>query len=338
MIDMNLTTPLMPVASGVACVAGTTHRADPAQSQDAADLAMTPEGHHAVIVSDGIGSFACAGEAALYLVGEARRLLGKSADIWECSYSLFMELWHRLADEARDREETLPAGERVPEENRGRSYGATLLVAKETADEIQIAYAGNGGVFHIRGDFAGWGERLPLPWSATNYLNPHTVLDGGREALYRYLGAFAPQERAEPTILSFHKDARVGDIILVCTDGIYSADQSRCGDPGDGSLWAEVPIPLTRVLNALRGVFNSGMPLDGRVLQSALDAVLADLRGKHLIDDDATAGVLVTGAAVSYQHSLAHEHSLVRHKPSCRPSDAEISDAENEEIPHGVSD
>lgn len=143
----------------------------------------------------------------------------------------------------------------------------------------------------------------------------------------RYLGAFAPPERAEPTVLSFHKDTRVGDIILVCTDGIYSSDQNRSGDPGDGSLWSEVPIPMTRVLNALRGVFNSGIPLDVCVLQSALDTVLADLRENRLLDDDATVGVLVTGTAVAYQHSLVYQ------TPSYQPSDARI-----EEKSHGVSD
>jgi hypothetical protein len=54
-------------------------------------------------------------------------------------------------------------------------FGTTLLVAVDTGDELAAAYAGNGAIWHIRGNL----DRFPSP-VLRNAVNPL----GGREGLY----------------------------------------------------------------------------------------------------------------------------------------------------------
>lgn len=132
--------------ASLACVAGTTHRALLTDSQDAASVAHTGDGMPAVMVADGMGDFAYAGETAQYLVEEAQRRLQSAAFPWHCLRSLYTELYTGLIGAARDREATLPEEGRVAQANQARSYGASLLMAREATDVIEIAYAGNGGI------------------------------------------------------------------------------------------------------------------------------------------------------------------------------------------------
>lgn len=290
------------VPASIACVAGSSHRLHLEETQDAAvRLCLSGiSGAPAVVVADGIGGFARGGDAARIAVREAHGLLAGN----DCPRSLegvFADVRERLAQEAEKQEQSQTTSDRIAPENQHQSYGTTLLIAAETSQSLIAAYAGNGGVFHIRGDFADWGEHLPLPWSFTNYLNPHTVCEQGREALVRYVGAFAEPWQAEPTVVNLRKDRRVGDLLLICTDGIFSSDQVRCGDPGDGSAWAEVPEPLIALHRTLRSCFATGNLVTEEAIQTAMDAMLSNLRDRQVLDDDATLGLIVTGEALAYQ-------------------------------------
>jgi serine/threonine protein phosphatase PrpC len=289
----------------LACVATNTHRARPEDNQDAAAIATVPPGGlPAVILADGLGSFAYAGEAARFAAEEARHALETRDDRPRGIDTVFSLVQAHLADFASARlaaPEVRAAASPDERPDPTRAFGTTLLVAAETPDGLLVAYAGNGGVFHIRGNFTDFGTEKALPWSFVNCLNPHSVSEEGREALYRYLSPTGGPEQAEPTVLLLRKDRRFGDILLLCTDGLFSPDQVRYGSPGDGSVWGEVDEPLIAFHTALRACFAAEGHLTRGRLQQAMDDYLAGLRARRALDDDTTLGLIVTARALAYR-------------------------------------
>lgn len=290
--------PITPAAvpASLACVATATHRARPEDSQDAAGVAAPAGGFPALLVADGLGSFAHAGAAARLVAREAQAALESPARSGDIA-GLFPRLQARLGAVADEWEAAHPEARL----DRRRAFGTTLLAAVERPEALLVAYVGNGSIFHIRGDFADWGAGRALPWSFANCLNPHSVCENGREALCRYLSASGDPDQAEPTALLLRKDRRCGDLLLLCTDGVFSSDQVRHGNPGDGSVWGEVPAPLLAVHAALRAAWDAPGDLTAGGLGRAMEGCLSDLRAQGALEDDATLGLLVTGRARAYR-------------------------------------
>jgi two-component sensor histidine kinase len=63
------------------------------------------------------------------------------------------------------------------------AFGTTVLCAVETIDHIVVGYLGNGAIIHIRGNFTTFPPSQLLPWTAINYLNPHTISQGGKNTM-----------------------------------------------------------------------------------------------------------------------------------------------------------
>lgn len=277
--------------------ATSTHRAQFVDTQDAAAVA---DGVPAFCVADGLGSFAYGGEAARFVTTEAACLLRglrRAADLPR----LFPELQRRLQAHAAP---TVGAQSLDPRS----AFGTTLLVGAEMRETLGIAYVGNGAIFHLPGDFTGFGEKMALPWTFSNLLRPHSVLKNGVEALTHYFDASGETEPVEPRTLWVRKETKVGDILLFCTDGIYSSDQTRFGRPGDGSVWQEVPGTIVLIHQALRAMFADPAPLTSARLQAGLQAALDGMRQRGELEDDATLGLLVTAEAVRYHAHGAHSH------------------------------
>src|SRR5262249_2604018 len=118
------------------------------------------------------------------------------------------------------------------------AYGTTVLCAFETPRSIMLAYLGNGAIFHIRGNFNTFPASQLLPWAAINYLNPHSLSQNGKNVLYKLLSPRGRDGEIIPTVLTLGKDQDVfGDIVLVCSDGIHSYDQTAIGTDDEGRLW-----------------------------------------------------------------------------------------------------
>jgi PPM family protein phosphatase len=267
-------------------VATSTYRACLDKSNDAARC-----GSRSVLVADGVGSLPYCGEAARFLVQEGVDLLEHAGRIVQLP-SHFNKLQERL--------HALAAPTVQAEELRSESsYASTLLVATDTPSAVGIAYAGNGAIFHLPGDFTCFGNKLALPWTFSNLLRPHSTLNiQGKAALTRHFDASG--ETVEPTTLWIRKDAQVGDIVVLCTDGIFSTDQVPVGDPGDGTRWQEIPYTLLRLHETLRETFGDPAPLTSKRLHDALQTLLDRLRAEKELDDDATLGILVTEQAAHF--------------------------------------
>lgn len=292
-------------AEAAVCVARVTPRPDPEHNEDAGRVACAPgAGVHGVAVADGLGSYSRAGQAARQAVREAAAWLQGETEPPDAAglTRLFAHVHGELQSSAR-----ATAGGNDPEP---QSFGTTLLVGLDAGAELVAAYAGNGAIWHIRGNFDD-SSPTGLPWSAVNLLSPHSVLRGGREALYRLLDA-ASERPPVPTVVTVSKDPEFGDILLLCTDGICSADQVIHGIDADGSAWIGAEPAMVAFFHALRGLFARW---DGEAelpLLDTLHAYLDDLRNREMLEDDATVGVIVTAAALRYHRQASAARAAAR--------------------------
>jgi len=269
-------------------------------NQDACAVASNPD-HllSAVIVADGLGSHfgaeiasaAVADSLAAYLSALHREA---PLDLREA----FAFAHTRLIDEVERRHDPLSS-----EINWQSAFGTTAICAVETARTIVLAYAGNGAIFHIRGNFNTFGPAQLLPWTALNYLNPHSIPLNGRNAMYKLLSPRSPREETEPSLVEIAKDdTHFGDIILCCTDGIYSYDQVSIGRDAQRNLWISGESSMERFYAALKRFFDDEPSIDA--LETTLEQYLAELRDAALINDDCTVGVMITQKALEFQAVL----------------------------------
>ncbi len=280
-------------------VASTTYRKDPSENQDAVATADNPRcGLRAVIVADGLGSQAHAGLGAQWAVEAAAASIAGVPGMDACTLrQLFAQA--RVHVKQKAAEYCAREGIQVDPE---QSFGTTLIVAVESMAELWLGYVGNGGLWHLRGNFNDLSPNHYAPWNALNYLNPHTVQNEmGKEALYRMISISARDEEAQPAILCLGKDFEYGDIVMTCTDGIFSHDQVNVGRTKDGTTWIKMEPPMLRFFATLNGFFSLPENTTDGALSAALRAYADELRTEHLLDDDASLGVIVTAPTVRYQ-------------------------------------
>lgn len=273
--------------------ASITYRQDPQNNQDGFALVTNAQvGLKAMIIADGLGSYAYPKEAATRVTEFVKQGLEKVAtpniDYNKIFRGAKRDL-QRLADTYRE----------LPDE----ALGTTLIVVVEQPDAVTIAYVGNGAVWHLRGDFNHFSENRSLPWNSLNYLNPHTVQNPmGKEALYRLISNNNSEDEATPTILRINKDElHAGDIFIACTDGLYSTDQIPVGKLGNGTLWLGENDRMAQLYSHLDKFFQSVMYIT--TLSEALMSFLEHTHQNEPLDDDTTMAMLVTKRAFKYQQT-----------------------------------
>jgi PPM family protein phosphatase len=274
------------------CVASLTPKLEKERNEDAAEVLCGSEPFlHSIAIADGLGSYTHAREAAQFVIAQTATL----SKTWKFdSAESLTGLFTQVRQDLRDYVQNLPSA--PPSEG---SYGTTLLVAVETADQLIAAYAGNGGIWHLRGDFDESAGPTRIPWSAVNYLQPHSVSVEGKERLYNLIDASEQFDDPPPTTITIKKDVRFGDILVLCTDGIYSADQVLHGTDAKGNLWTSVGPAMVGLYERLRSYFSR--PGEESRLTESLQHYLQDLKNQDLLEDDATLGIIITGAALAYQ-------------------------------------
>jgi serine/threonine protein phosphatase PrpC len=256
----------------------------------------------AVIVADGLGSHFGAEIASMTAVQTVADRLsnacsGDEIDVGE----LFHEAWLRIVDVARQNYSS-----QTPDPDDKDSFGTTLLCAIETDDAITLGYVGNGAIFHLRGNFNQFPASTVLPWTAMNYLNPHSVPRDGRAAINKLLSLKARPQQTIPSVLRLSKDQEMcGDIILCCTDGIHSYDQAAIGHDDKNEIWVHAD-PAVPILFASLSAFFEGAS-NATDLAACLKRYLQQLEARLLVEDDCTTAVLITPKALEYQraHSKA---------------------------------
>ena len=287
---------------------------------------------NALIVADGLGSYSHADQASAFAVSWLKNRLMLLDDVQALDFQeLFSLLKHALIKYV-DEFET-DSGRAL---DRNNAFGTTLICAVETPDEYLFGYVGNGAIWHIRAGFNDFSAARLLPWCASNFLNPDTIEENGREALVKLVSASDNFEEVMPTVIRIGKDKSPGDLIMICTDGIYSQDQLRMGKNSTG-IWLKIEdsllefyttmdtyfkklfTPIPETTPAPQTTENTTLPLAEPAAQvplpeTAEDDLPANLTETELLqhflqrylkngswDDDATLGVLISKEALWYQ-------------------------------------
>jgi serine/threonine protein phosphatase PrpC len=249
---------------------------------------------YGVVVADGIGSYSHAMEAAKHVCTFVRKYIDDCEDLEKLDFdNIFsaakLELIEYSREVGLDTEET--------------ALGTTLIVAVhyptpgKNYDTIKLAYVGNGAIWHLRGNFNHFDKSQLLPWNAINYLNPHSVKQDGKEALYKLISCSSNFKESIPSVITIRADENFGDIIMVCTDGIYSFDQTKMGTDTAGRIWISGEQSMALFYSRLADFFKYGALELDHLLVDYLD----NLNTIEELDDDATLGVFITAAAVNHQ-------------------------------------
>jgi serine/threonine protein phosphatase PrpC len=289
------------------CVVTVTNKDNASENQDYGVTAKNQAvPMSAMIIADGLGSFEYAELAAREVVEFVRGQIENAVpeDAPDPSV-LFHHAKTHLVEFANQFSE-----EKKISLDRARSFGTTLIAGLETITHLTLGYAGNGGIWHLRGNFNHFHESKYLPWNAVNYLNPHSVQgSAGKEELYRLLSLADDTDEAVPSVFRMEKDeSYFGDIILICTDGIYSSDQVPVGKAGDGSLWISAEKIMPLFYDHLNAYFAGPGEWTDQTLEKAMQEYLNTLKEQKLLEDDATLGVLITAKTLAYQQKFRKHH------------------------------
>lgn len=255
---------------------------------------------YGVVVADGIGSFSHAKDAARIVTSSVSYSINQLEDINELNFEIiFSEAKNKLIEFAREKGLV----------TEGKALGTTLIVAvhhptpNRSYDTIKVAYVGNGAIWHLRGNFNHFNESQLLPWNALNYLNPHSIQEGGKEALYKLISVSDNMNEAIPSVLTFRADNHFGDIIMICTDGIYSYDQIQIGKDSLGRTWISGEKSMSLFYSELNDYFKVGKT----DLENFLHNYLQKLNEMEELDDDATIAVFITDNAIAHQKRTQNE-------------------------------
>jgi len=253
----------------------------------------------AIFIADGLGSFKYPKLASERVVEFLReKILMQSLKNTKLIYSQLEETFYQAKQDL-----VSFAKKNITESEKKEQllFGTTVIALFEIGNKILIAYVGNGAIWHVRGNFTDFSNSYHFPWNAINYLNPHTTPEQGKEALYRLISDNPHFDECRPTVLEIEKDPECGDIFMICTDGIYSADQLKTGK-NDKGIWVRYEPSMLKYFEHLKAFFKSRQMYGKENLEKMLDAYLEELKPK--LDDDATIGVLITKEALTYQTRL----------------------------------
>jgi serine/threonine protein phosphatase PrpC len=253
-----------------------------------------------VIIADGIGSHFKSEIAAKFCSIKLKELIEQMQTIEELNFEiLYKDVKVSLIEFAKNSDEfdfnTI---------DKNSSLGTTLICILDCGDTYFIAYSGNGSIWHIDGRFNTFGKNFYLPWNSINLLNPHTIEQDGKAALYRYLSISDTQYL--PTILILSKNQfSPGEIILATTDGIFSNDAVPIGKDSNNTIWikGEETMPI---LYSQLSDFLSRNPKDAKTedFEFVLAQYLNELKEKTIMHDDTTIGVIISENTIEYHQSI----------------------------------
>lgn len=250
-----------------------------------------------VAIADGVGSFTNAGDTSNHIISSVKDIFKKAEEEDELDLQIIFEKAARSLDffvNSKDED-----SKQVPE----KSYGTTCICAIETRNSFKLGYTGNGAILHLKGNFIDFPEDIYyLCWCLNNYLNPHTVPENGKEALYKYFSYGAQPAQYSPTIIELTKDKHEsGDIIIVCSDGIYSSDHNKVGKDKNGVVWLKVNKVLLLLIHKLRSYIKEHEDYNSKTLEHTMQDFLKELKETPgAMDDDCSLGIIITEQALSY--------------------------------------
>lgn len=252
-------------------------------NEDAAFSLVHNDGYH-VAVADGVGSASHGKEASNFVIAQLECLLKEAEAPKDISkhYQTIQKNLNEIQESSGDGE-----------------YETTLISLHHTLkNKFEFNYAGNGCIFHFKGNF--WQQKTPshLPFNLVNYLSPHTVLENGKEVLFNY---FSNKNEIEllPSEISISADPYFGDIFIIGTDGFYSEDQKKVGKNKSG-IWQQVSQLLSTFFDELSKIFVENKQLSEEMISNFLEGFLNEMKNQLQLEDDTSIGVLISDIALKY--------------------------------------
>lgn len=263
-------------------------------NQDYVAAVNLPNKCNIIAVADGLGSFYKSEYASRFACENLVNLIEDSDNIEELLFeNVFEEITLNLKNKVSE-----DFGNEDSHEN---SFGTTLLCCIETEDEFQIGYLGNGGIFHIRGNFNSFPDRFYLPWNSINLLNPHSIEQSGKNAMYKLIEPNYKSGQIIPSVIKIRKDKlHFGDIIMLCSDGVYSYDEVQMGKDPNGKIWISGEEAMEKFYKHLNRYF-SNKEFTNEALDVIINEYLEDLKRSDLIHDDTSLALVVSGKAQGFQ-------------------------------------
>ncbi|AWG23505.1 hypothetical protein FFWV33_19180 [Flavobacterium faecale] len=240
------------------------------------------------IVGDGIGSHFKPSEGSEFCVKTLKSYIENCSAIEELNLTHFYtKVYNDLKNEFTDNEKD------NLEIDKTQSYGTTLICVIELEEKFIISYLGNGSIWHIRGNFYDFSPQRYLPWNAINVLNPHTVEENGKEALYKFIALECTENQLKPSILEISKDNELyGDIILASTDGLFSNDHNPIAKDREGNLWISGDKKIELLLSTLKKSLQDNS-IEEVNINANIDEYLNQITENKLIDDDTSFGIII---------------------------------------------
>lgn len=251
-----------------------------------------------VIVADGIGSQPMAHLGSKFCVTKLKELLENCKSYDDLNITkFFTNVAEALKENHKKEYDELQKG---TDKKLSDAFGTTLICAIELEGKFIIAYVGNGSVWHLRGNFPELlHERRLFPWCALNYLNPHSIENGGKPSLYKFISYNACKEQVTPSIIQIQKDNNFyGDVLIITTDGISSNDQVFVGKDKTETIWIEGEDKLIKLLHRLKN-FLQKEELNMDKLKQTINEYSEEI--KNNIDDDSTFGVIISNQIINYR-------------------------------------
>ena len=238
----------------------------------------------AIILGDGIGSHYKPDEGSKFCVKSLKKHLVNCKKPDELNFKeLFKTVYFELKENFDNIEDDTI--------DKRQAYGTTLICAIELEDKYIVAYIGNGSIWHIRGDFHTFSPQRYLPWNAINLLNPHTVEENGKEALYKFIALESTENQILPSTIEINKDnEHFGDIIIISSDGLYSNDHNPIAKDKEGNIWIAGEKKIELLLNRLKKMINENN-FESQKINESIDEYLKEIIDNKLIDDDTTFGI-----------------------------------------------
>jgi len=252
-------------------------------------------GFEGFILADGLGSHFNSEKGSSFCVKSLKEILEKLHDANNLDFNIiFGKVYENLKSTFQSEIQENHV------KDKRRAFGTTLISVLEYEKKYLVAYLGNGSIWHLRGNFTHFSKQRYLPWSALNLLNPHTIEENGKEALYKFIAFESDEFQLQPTVIEIAKDNDLfGDILIVSTDGLYSSDHISVAKDKDGGIWIEGDIKMAKLYESL-GNFLNGRSTKFKNLQKELRKFTSSILNEKLIDDDTTFGISISASAIKY--------------------------------------
>ena len=108
-------------------------------------------------------------------------------------------------------------------------------------------------------------------------------------------------EEINNSAIELEKDNEYGDIIMICTDGIYSGDQLKAGK-NDKGTWVKYEPSMLKFFENISRFFKNNQLYNRESIEHILNQYLDEI--KPMLDDDATIGILITQKTLNYQNEI----------------------------------